>query len=54
MRISGPRALEALQKMVIVSKLEPRKALLRSIHDPDTGEIIDKGLCLWFPGKNIV
>ncbi|XP_048504724.1 tRNA modification GTPase GTPBP3, mitochondrial isoform X2 [Athalia rosae] len=38
--------------MVNIVKPEPRKALLRNICDPDTGEVIDKGLCLWFPGPN--
>ncbi|XP_011869079.1 PREDICTED: tRNA modification GTPase GTPBP3, mitochondrial [Vollenhovia emeryi] len=50
MRMSGSRSLEVLQKMTSISKLEPRKAYLRKIRDPETGEVIDNGLCLWFPG----
>ena len=49
-RISGSRSLDALKKMTSISKLEPRKAFLRKIRDPETGEVIDNGLCLWFPG----
>ncbi|XP_024946818.1 tRNA modification GTPase GTPBP3, mitochondrial isoform X2 [Cephus cinctus] len=51
-RISGGEALEALRKMTNLTKPEPRKAFLRKIFDPQTGEIIDRGLCLWFPGPN--
>ncbi|XP_029043817.1 tRNA modification GTPase GTPBP3, mitochondrial isoform X2 [Osmia bicornis bicornis] len=36
--------------MTKVSTLKPRIALLRKIHDPETKEVLDKGLCLWFPG----
>jgi len=50
MRISGSRSMEALKKMTNISKLEPRKAFLRKIRDPETREVIDNGLCLWFPG----
>lgn len=50
-RISGSKASDALTKMTNLTKLEPRKALLRKIYDPITRDIIDKGLCLWFPGK---
>lgn len=42
--------MEALKKMTNISKLEPRKAFLRKIRDPETREVIDNGLCLWFPG----
>ncbi|XP_025989731.2 tRNA modification GTPase GTPBP3, mitochondrial [Solenopsis invicta] len=49
-RISGSRSLEALKRMTSISKLEPRRAFLRKIRDPETGEVIDNGLCLWFPG----
>lgn len=51
-RISGLKAIEALRKMTNIKEPEPRKALLRNICDPDTGEVIDRGLCLWFPGKD--
>ncbi|XP_015522860.2 tRNA modification GTPase GTPBP3, mitochondrial isoform X1 [Neodiprion lecontei] len=51
-RISGSQAIDALKQMTNITKLEPRKAFLRNICDPDTREVIDKGLCLWFPGPN--
>lgn len=48
-RISGPatgRAIEALTGALP----EPRMASVRSLRDPRDGELIDKGLVLWFPG----
>ncbi|XP_017891356.1 tRNA modification GTPase GTPBP3, mitochondrial [Ceratina calcarata] len=51
-RISGPSASLALEKMTKISNLKPRIALLRKIHDPETKEVLDRGLCLWFPGPN--
>ncbi|XP_076750165.1 tRNA modification GTPase MnmE [Xylocopa sonorina] len=51
-RISGPKAATALERMTKTSSLKPRVALLRKIHDPETKEMLDKGLCLWFPGPN--
>ncbi|KAH0539268.1 tRNA modification GTPase GTPBP3, mitochondrial [Cotesia glomerata] len=51
-RVSGNKSLEALNKMTNLSNPSPRQAFLRKIHDPFTGDIIDKGLCLWFPGPN--
>ena len=50
-RISGPRArfgLETLAGRVP----EPRRALLARVRDPVSGENIDSGLILWFPGPN--
>ncbi|XP_051168255.1 tRNA modification GTPase GTPBP3, mitochondrial [Leptopilina boulardi] len=49
-RVSGFEALKALQKMTNLSNPKSKTTFLRKIHDPETGEIIDKGLCLWFPG----
>ncbi|XP_034177914.2 tRNA modification GTPase MnmE isoform X1 [Osmia lignaria lignaria] len=49
-RITGSKASLALKEMTKVSTLKPRIALLRKIHDPETKEVLDKGLCLWFPG----
>jgi tRNA modification GTPase len=48
-RISGPRARFALETM-IGRVPEPRKAVLARVRDPSSGEIIDEGLVLWFPG----
>lgn len=27
-------------------------ALLKKIYDPETKEMLDRGLCLWFPGND--
>ncbi|XP_015113589.1 tRNA modification GTPase GTPBP3, mitochondrial [Diachasma alloeum] len=51
-RVSGSAALDALTKMTSLNNPEPRKAFLRKIYDPVTRDVIDKGLCLWFPGPN--
>jgi tRNA modification GTPase len=48
-RISGPRASTALSALGVKTP-EPRKAGLARIRDPQTNEIIDEGLALWFPG----
>lgn len=50
-RVSGPNASVALQKMTKITNLKPRKAVLQKIQDPETTEVLDKGLCLWFPGS---
>ncbi|MBL6457553.1 tRNA uridine-5-carboxymethylaminomethyl(34) synthesis GTPase MnmE [Belnapia sp. T6] len=49
MRISGPATrglLEALAERVP----EPRRASLRRLRHPGTGEALDQALLLWFPG----
>ncbi|XP_076166639.1 5-taurinomethyluridine-[tRNA] synthase subunit GTPB3, mitochondrial isoform X2 [Ptiloglossa arizonensis] len=51
-RVSGPNASVALQKMTKITNLKPRKAVLQKIQDPETTEVLDKGLCLWFPEPN--
>jgi tRNA modification GTPase len=48
-RISGPRAGAALK--IISGKIPaPRKAGLARLRDPQSGEMIDEALALWFPG----
>ena len=48
-RVSGPRASKAIE--LLAGRLpQPRKAVFRTIRDPENGEIIDNGLVLWFPG----
>ncbi|KAL3289389.1 hypothetical protein HHI36_022819 [Cryptolaemus montrouzieri] len=50
-RISGSNAKAALESMAGFSKPpQPRYAFLRSLRNPQSGVIIDKGLVLWFPG----
>jgi tRNA modification GTPase len=50
-RVSGPRARVALEKMT-GRVPEPRRAVLARVRDPATGDVIDEGLMLWFPGPN--
>src|SRR5262245_24357257 len=50
-RISGPRAGLALERTI--GRLpQPRQATLARVRDPASGEVIDEGLALWFPGPN--
>ena len=50
-RISGPRAGDALKALGIKIP-EPRKAELSRVRDPQTNEIIDEALILWFPAPH--
>jgi len=61
-RISGPEAESVLKKLIAPpageersqfggSKLpKPRMACVRRIYDPETKEMLDESLVLWFPG----
>jgi tRNA modification GTPase len=50
-RISGPRARTALE--TLAGRVpEPRRAGLARVRDPQSGEMIDEALALWFPGPN--
>ena len=48
-RISGPLAGDAL-KTLAGRVPEPRKAGLARVRDPQSAEVIDEALALWFPG----
>lgn len=48
-RISGPEAGAALRALA-GSLPEARHASVRVLHDPDTGDALDRALILWFPG----
>ncbi len=48
-RICGPSARIALEKL-IGRVPQPRQAALARVRDPASGEMIDEGLALWFPG----
>jgi tRNA modification GTPase len=48
-RISGPGARFGFETLVRRVP-EPRQAAFVKIRDQDTGEVIDEGLALWFPG----
>lgn len=51
-RVSGSHSENALKQLTKFSEIPtPRTAILRTIQDPFTAEVIDKGLVLWFPGK---
>ena len=51
-RISGPGSRKVLTNITLLNEnqLEPRKAVLRKIIDPQSREILDNGLVIWFPG----
>ena len=49
--ISGPRAGAALISLGVKIP-EPRKAGLARVRDPQTNEIIDEALVLWFPAPH--
>uniref|UniRef100_A0AAV2KYD2 Uncharacterized protein n=1 Tax=Knipowitschia caucasica TaxID=637954 RepID=A0AAV2KYD2_KNICA len=53
-RVSGPASISALKTMAgfRAGPPAPRVALLRSICHPRTGEELDRGLVLWFPGPH--
>lgn len=53
-RISGPQAWDAAQAITGRLLPEPRQAMLRAFRDPQTGEMIDEGLLLWFPADQSV
>ena len=50
-RVSGPAAL-LLPQMFAGIDVEARKARLASVRHPTTGELIDRGLLLFFPTPN--
>lgn len=49
-RVSGPGASAALQRLTGGPPGPARKAIRSRIEDPRTGEVLDDGLVLWFPG----
>ena len=49
LRISGPQAPQALQRLTGRPLPLERRATLAALHDPDSGELLDRGLVLWFP-----
>lgn len=48
-RVSGPSVRESVE-LIAGSLPEPRKAVLKTFRNPATGEMIDRGLALFFPG----
>ena len=51
-RLSGPRAGDALEQLTGKPLPTPRRMVLRTILDPVSGEAIDKGLVVWFAAPN--
>ncbi len=51
-RLSGPRAADALMSLTRRALPAPRRMVLRTVHDPSTGEAIDRGLAVWFEAPN--
>ena len=49
LRLSGPAAGRALAALAGPLP-EPRRAVLRAVRDPESGELLDRGLAVWFPG----
>ena len=49
--ILNVKCFQAVRLMTKTNSLpKPRYASLKKIYQPSTGDIIDKGLILWFPG----
>ena len=48
-RMSGPRTPAVLQR-IAGSLPPPRTVALRNLRDSGTGEVLDKGFVVWFPG----
>ena len=49
-RLSGPAAGRALQRLAGRGLPPPRRAVRARLRHPASGETLDDGLCLWFPG----
>lgn len=50
-RVSGPGAAGALERLA-GRRPQPRTAVYRKIKHPGTGEVLDRGLVLWFPAPH--
>ena len=50
LRLSGPKAGEMLTALTGRALPEPRKAVFAKLKHPKSGEVLDDGLVLWFPG----
>jgi tRNA modification GTPase len=50
-RVSGPACADVCRRLSGKPPPAPRRAALRALCDPASGEAIDQGLVLWFPGQ---
>ncbi|MEE9301732.1 MAG: tRNA uridine-5-carboxymethylaminomethyl(34) synthesis GTPase MnmE [Alphaproteobacteria bacterium] len=50
LRLSGAGAHAAIGALAGTPLPEPRRAVLRPFRDPQSREVLDRGLLLWFPG----
>ena len=50
-RVSGSQCRAVINALGL-GQLVPRKAKLADLLDPDTREVIDRGISIWFPGPN--
>lgn len=53
-RLSGPEAGAALERMTQRTVPPPRRAVSRRLYDPQSGEQLDEALILWLPGPATV
>ena len=51
-RVSGIHTKKVLKNMTFSSLPKPKVASLRKIKNPQTKELIDEGILLWFPGPH--
>lgn len=51
-RISGPASAAAITALTGGPPPPPRRATLRTLNEPRTGEELDRGLVLWFPAPH--
>ncbi|KAJ2310767.1 mitochondrial splicing system protein [Coemansia sp. RSA 2704] len=49
-RVSGPAAKQVLARMVRAKTVRPRYAHVGKIVHPRSGEVLDRGVSVWFPG----
>lgn len=51
-RVSGPKAATSLEMLCGGPLPAPRCAALRTLRNPESSAVIDRGLVIWFPGPN--
>ena len=49
-RVSGPETKKVLKNITFLPLPEPKFASLRKFKDPETKDLVDEGILLWFPG----